>query len=138
MYAANGIVLNGSEYETLRALAGADDPKALAQELLASDRDRYREVMTGLKDAGLISGVPASNSFVLVQVNESGRSFLRDYDAALAAEREAEESRRREERRRLWSDRRFQIGLSVGTAIASALLSVIASVVTSLIISGGI
>ena len=68
MYSANGIVLNGSEYEALRALAGADDPKALARDLLASDRDRYREVMAGLKDAGLISGVSVSNSFALLSV----------------------------------------------------------------------
>lgn len=137
MFFADGITLNGSEFETLRALAESDDPAAAANELLEEDEDKYREVMVGLKNVGLISGAPVSGGFIFIQLNEAGRAFVRDYDAAAEAEREAEASRKREERRRLWSDRRFQIGLSIGTAIASAALSVVASVVTNLVMNGG-
>lgn len=138
MYSANGIVLNGSEFETLRALAESDDPRSAAYGLLESNEDKYREIMVGLKNVGLTSGAPSSGGFVFVQLNEAGRAFLRDYDAEAEAEREAEETRKREEKRRLWSDRRFQIGLSIGTAIASAALSVLASIVTNLAMNGSL
>lgn len=138
VYAANGIVLNGSEFETLRVLDESDNPESVANRLLDGDEDKYREVMVGLRNAGLISGTPVSGGFVFIRLNEAGRAFLRDYDAEAEAEREAEASREREERRRLWSDRRFQVGLSIGTAIASAALSVLASVMTNLVMNGGL
>lgn len=39
MFFADGITLNGSEFETLRALAESDDPAAAANELLEEDGD---------------------------------------------------------------------------------------------------
>lgn len=123
MYRADGITLNGSEFDTLRALAEADDPKALANELLDSDADRYREVMVGLKRAGLVSGLAASNGFVFIQLNESGRAFVRDYDAAVEAEREAEERRRREIEDQKRHDYKVALFSLLGGAISGGLVT---------------
>lgn len=135
MYSANGIELDSAEFEMLCSLVKSEDPSSLVSELWEKDKARCREVILSLDGYRLVAGRLLDGAYKLDRVTERGRAFLRDYEAAIEAERRAEAEREKSERRRIWSDRRFQIGLSIGTAIASAALSVAASIITNLLMN---
>ena len=72
----------------------------------------------GLVEKGLIDGyfLPGSSDCTYEDLTSAGRCYFKDKAAA-----------EKQERKQIWSDRRFQIGLSVGTMVGSALLSLTVS-----------
>lgn len=85
--------------------------------LSISCRD-VRALYDGLVEKGLVDAyvLPRSAEYTYEDLTSAGRCYFKDKAAAT-----------KRERRRIWGDRRFQIGLSVGTMVGSALLSLAVS-----------
>ena len=118
MYSINGIDLTGSQYRELTRLVSLEDDdarRALAESELIESRD---PVPTFCEDAvarfraldglGLVSGSAVMGGYLFDRVTEAGLDFVNDYEEELLSRRE-----------RLWSDRRFQIFLSILTFVLS-------------------
>ena len=125
MYSVNGIDLPGSQYKELCDLVG-----------LASDEDRAEfssktlhpyddqgmwnqngvDCYRALYKRGLIDGTPVSGGFVFTgSIRQAGYDFVSDY-----ADLE------KNKRSKIWSDRRFQIALSLVTLMLSTVAGWIA------------
>lgn len=122
------VELNSLERAALREIFEVYEREGAVTEYVRGralgDRD-FEEACASLADKGLIRANPAG-SFTGRRYSEltlSGRAWLRDF-----------EEFKREQRDRAWSDRRFQIALSVITM----LLSVLAGVVAGFLVSIGV
>lgn len=89
MYSANGIALNGEEFELLSKLSAEDF--AGKRSVDGGDEDVYRS----LCDKDLVKGVKGYGAFVYLGLTVDGRSFVRDWEAQQEAERKARRSDRR-------------------------------------------
>lgn len=100
-----------------RRIAESITRKGPDGKLSISCRD-VRALYDGLVEKGLVDAyvLPRSAEYTYEDLTSAGRCYFKDKAAAT-----------KRERRRIWSDRRFQIGLSVGTMVGSALLSLAVS-----------
>lgn len=121
MYEVDGIDLTRSQYAELRALASIadeDERKAFSDKAL---RPYGQDGMwnpngvwlyRSLYEMGLIDGTPVSNGFVFYGVlTQAGTDWVDDFAAKELAEKKL-----------LWSDRRFQLWLSLFTLVLSTAL----------------
>lgn len=118
MYSVNGIDLPSSQYRELCDLVALDsDEKRVefSKKALNPYEDKTiwnpngLDCYKGLYKKGLIDGTPAMNAFLFYGVvTQAGIDFVRDYEAL-----------QKQERLKIWSDRRFQIGLSLATLVIS-------------------
>lgn len=118
MYSVNGIDLPSSQYKELCDLVslGSDEERVkLSKKALQPYEDKTLwnpngiDCYKGLCSKGLIEGISAMNSFIFYGVvTQAGIDFVNDY-------KELE----RQNKSKLWSDRRFQIGLSLLTLALS-------------------
>lgn len=120
MYSVDGIDLPSSQYKELRDLVNLDTDEERA-EFSNKALHPYEDPLTwnpngvdcykGLYEKGLIDGTPVLYGFVYYGVvRQAGFDFIEDY---------AEFQRR--ERSKIWSDRRFQIALSLVTLALSTI-----------------
>lgn len=109
MYEANGIDLQSSEYEEIRLLVSAarnnENVTEIANMHLFLDMDKhqvdrdYCDLYNSLYRKGLISGLPADNAFIFLDLTRSAFDFVDDYDAiAKQEERERRHQRRHDYR----------------------------------------
>lgn len=114
MYSANGITLNGEEFELLSKLSAEDF--AGRRPVEGGDEDVYRS----LCGKGLVKGVKGYGVFVYLGLTVDGRSFVRDWEA----QREAERRARR-------SDRRHDYLVALASAAAGFALGALSSYLTN-------
>lgn len=121
MPTANGATITRAELAELEKLIESENPYKLAWSRLHPSGEEYRfdaEAALryrGLHDAGLIDGAEVDAGFLFRSLNTRGYDFVAD----LAEEK-------REARARIWSDRSFQLGLSVLTLLLSTVAGWIA------------
>lgn len=118
MYSINGIDLTGSQYRELKSLVGlhSDEERAsfAAKTLHPYENQNIWnpngiECYKALESLGLIEGTRGMNAFLFYGVvTQAGIDFVQDFAA-----------KRKEQKQKLWSDRRFQIGLSLLTLVLS-------------------
>ena len=125
MYEVNGIDLPGSQYRELRDLVALPDDESrveFSKKALQPYEDPMLwnphgvECYKALESLGLIGGTRAMGAFLFYgKVTQAGIDFVHDYAAKQKADRS-----------KIWSDRRFQIGLSLVTLALSAFLGWVA------------
>lgn len=118
MYSINGIDLTGSQYRELKSLVGlhSDEERAsfAAKTLHPYENQNIWnpngiECYKVLESLGLIEGTRGMNAFLFYGVvTQAGIDFVQDFAV-----------KQKEQKQKLWSDRRFQIGLSLLTLVLS-------------------
>lgn len=119
--------LNSELAETLRELVdmdgrGGDAAEHVFQVMygdVGDERDCQR--LLELAELGYVIVRVDGSETVTEGLTSKGRSYFKDLKDA-----------ERRERKRIWSDRRFQLGLSLGTAIASGVISLATSLAVML------
>ena len=127
MYEVNGIDLTGTEKDVLCSLVGARDLENISEyierDLYQGDRifhpfpdEEKSKIYLSLHKKGLVDGHIRIGSFCCPSdLTYQGIDGVRDFKAKEKAEREM-----------LWSNRAFQIGLSIVTFVLSAFLGWVA------------
>lgn len=120
MYEVDGIDLTRSQYLELCDLADlpSDNERvAFSKKALHPYGDETLWNQNGvwvymeLERLGLVVGTPVMNAFIFDgEVTQKGLDWVADYRA-----------KKKEKQREIWSDRRFQIGLSLVTLILSTI-----------------
>lgn len=118
--------LNAELTETLQGIVdmeeSGEDVAEHVFEVMYGDKGDERECQQLLDLANLgyvVIRVDGTNT-VTEGLTSKGRSYFKDL-----------EDDERRERKRIWSDRRFQIGLSIATLVLSGVISLIVSLVVS-------
>lgn len=120
MYRANGVELTGSQYELLERIVDCyDDPlkgvKGLESVLAARWDASYADgkmdrTFQALINKGLIVGKVEARGLRLTEITQDGLDFVHDYEEDKA-----------DKRKKLWSNRGFQLFLSFITFILSVI-----------------
>lgn len=118
--------LNAELTEALRGLVdieeSGEDVAEYVFEVMYGDKgdERDRQQLLDLANLGYVVIRVDGTNTVTEGLTSKCRSYFKDL-----------EDDERRERKRIWSDRRFQIGLSIATLVLSGVISLIVSLVVS-------
>ena len=123
MYKMNGIELTTLEFEELKLLVECEEcniPAFSQSRQFDTSKNSYNKdvvsIYKSLYSLGLVTGLKFHDNFGCSGLTLAGKDFVNDY-----------QKHQDELKRELWSNRGFQIALSVFTIIVSALGSLVVS-----------